>query len=75
MNKNNIPKGAYCYELLDINIDKDGVSRHIKTCPYFRWLSPDSEGNIDAYCKLLKEKDLIMLNDRCKICGINKESE
>lgn len=60
-----IPKGDYCYTIKKIVPDETyGYRIVINPCPYY-----DGSG-YRANCKLLNEGD-ILLDDQCKICGIN----
>lgn len=58
-----IPKGIYCYEIISISDWKIET----KVCPYF------TREHNNAFCLLTKKSDAILLNDQCKICGINED--
>ena len=60
-----VPKGDYCYKIKKIIPDKThGFIIKTKPCPYY-------ENSYRANCKLVNRGD-ILLDDQCKICGINK---
>jgi len=62
-----IPKGPYCYAIL--NIKDAGKSISVKRCPYFQW----RENN--ATCSLLEisENDYFELSDSVKCCGFQED--
>jgi len=67
-NNSEIPYGDYCYRIL--RIDHKTCVIHTKVCPYLK-NKKDDEGYNSGYCSKLKVFD-IMLDDQCKICGINE---
>ena len=74
-----IPKGDYCYKILSgpkkskkyvTEDNPSGIYLPTRYCPYFTNKFNIDTGDIDAYCEYIKEFDIILLNDSCKICGI-----
>jgi len=62
-----VPSGMYCYTIKKIVPDETyGFIIKTNPCPYY-----DGSG-YRANCKLLKQGDFL-LDDQCKICGINDE--
>ena len=74
-----IPEGPYCYKSIGqgtVKIDDiDVPSLKIKMCPFYTYdkkMKDDTGDDIKvAYCELIQDYDVILLNDQCKICGIN----
>lgn len=72
MNKELIPKGQYCYTILDANNHKISV----KNCLYHQ-IRKDKELSNNGYCKYLKIGDWMdnasgLLFDHIKECNINE---
>ena len=67
--KEQIPSGFYCYTPIDIESSRWKV--HIITCPFYK------KFNKKIFCMLhgIGEQDIILLDDQCKICGINENFE
>ena len=67
-----IPKGDYCYKIKKIVPDATyGYRAKTKNCPYYGY-ERKRTGNLRATCKLINKSD-ILLDDQCKICGINDD--
>lgn len=72
MNKSDIPKGHYCYSLIDIT--EEGEIK-MKTCPY--WSNHSEHGYQNSgRCSFLNKNDwdskpITHLWDRVKECDIN----
>lgn len=64
-----IPKGIYCYSILEEPSIFNNFRLIVKPCPYYAGISRHSVG-----CKVkgYVESWGTMLNDQCKICGINE---
>jgi hypothetical protein len=76
--KARIPKGDYCYKIKKIAPDpKYGYVTHTKPCPYYsyvkKWEGIFEDYDRIAYCKYRNEIDYVLLDDQCKICGINND--
>ena len=74
-----IPHGDYCYKIKKVVPDSTyGYKIKTKNCPYYgyvkKWEGKEGFHKI-AHCKYLNEIDYILLDDQCKICGINNETE
>lgn len=80
--KKKIPKGVYCYTLLEFN--KETLSSSIKLCPFFTHIKLKekplhTQDEIDAeypeeytgWCKLIQYE----IEDRCKSCSIKRHSK
>lgn len=62
-----VPFGDYCYEPLRLATGPDGMPRmERRLCSHF---SRPDDGC--ARCGLLNVSDDFLLDDECKICGIN----
>ena len=64
-----IPKGNYCYEIIEINQANGRITT--KICPFWKYL-----GEQNAYCLFLKRDDeshqgISLLWDQVKECGKN----
>ncbi len=64
-----VPHGPYCYTILSIEHAEDGMPiMKTRNCDYFeRQISGRSR------CGLLNVEDDFLLDDGCKICGINED--
>jgi hypothetical protein len=71
-----IPRGMYCYEILEVLPNGGGIKT--RTCPYwsFRADMPEQEC---GYCSYLEHGDwdesipgIGLLWDKCKECGVNE---
>ena len=75
LSQKDIPKGDYCYTILGKETIDGKIFIKKRPCPFFERLPMEKDGYTPAYCSFLKEKDPVLLDDRCKICGINMEDE
>lgn len=67
-----IPRGDYCYTIKKIIPDSVyGYRIKVKMCPYYHRVE-DNFGDSHNECKCINVKDDILLDDQCKICGINE---
>lgn len=80
--RNEIPKGCYCYSHLffykkEVDFGKNG--KHIvdcqrtKPCPYY--VPDEVDYALIGYCKLFADEEDNEVTDSCKICGINEYSD
>ena len=64
-----VPKGAYCYKIKDVIPDVTyGFIIKTKPCKYYS----HNKNNNRSTCKLLNITDDLLLDDQCKLCGINE---
>jgi len=64
-----IPAGPYCYQLVEV-VDRPGQFPLLRTrpCTHFRKVGDTNR------CTLLEMQDDFLLDDSCKICGLNDEA-
>jgi hypothetical protein len=93
MHKNTtlIPKGYYCYTLLETPSKENNFKFKTKYCPYLS-LNPDKPDQMNGYCSYLERGDwsaeipenfpedfplscLSLLWDACKQCNVNLDEE
>lgn len=65
-----IPAGPYCYQLLEV-VNRPGQFPLVRTgpCSHFEKVGETSR------CNLLGVHDDLLLDDSCKICGLNDDAE
>lgn len=76
-----IPKGMYCYTILQTPSEANGFALKTRTCPF--WDKPEDKvaeygDQMAGYCSYLKVGDWMedgtdLLFDQCKACGINDD--
>lgn len=70
LDKSVIPKGDYCYSIGEINYKNNSPIIYTNVCPYYN----NNETPTCDYCEIEGiEQDLVLLEDQCKICGVNTE--
>jgi hypothetical protein len=62
-----IPAGSYCYQLLEV-VERPGQFPLLRTrpCGHFEKVGETNR------CNLLAVQDDLLLDDSCKICGLNE---
>lgn len=71
-----IPKGAYCYTILEVNRKTGSIK--VENCPYWS-IDPDKPEQKSGYCAYLGRGDwesnttMSLLWDKVKECGINDD--
>lgn len=69
LDKSVIPKGDYCYTIEEIDY-KDIPTIYTNLCPYYY----NRDTAMCDYCEIEGiEQDWVLLEDQCKICGVNTE--
>jgi hypothetical protein len=70
-----IPKGQYCYTIVDVIVQVKGFRVETETCPYWE-IRDDKPEHMNGYCQYLEKGDweedgTELLWDRVKCCSIN----
>lgn len=65
-----IPSGQYCYQLIEV-VDRPGQLPLLRTrpCDYLQRVGETNR------CNLLRVQDDLLLDDSCKICGLDDDVE
>lgn len=74
-----IPYGEYCMSWLPHSQTNGGYLPQNVPCPYFSYIhiydEEFDEEYEEGYCDYLEQDNDILLDDMCKICGINRPVE